>query len=161
MSRAYRCRDDAWLFISLNAAEQWTSLQRILALPSTFDWATAAGEPNDGKLAAALEAVFTGQDRAAVLAMLAEAHVPAVPVLHFGDLFDDPQVRANELIAELQHPNWGKVWQTGSLMKFSARQARIEHTAPLLGQHTDEVLKEFLGYDAEKISTLRVRNIVR
>ncbi|MGO9452100.1 MAG: CaiB/BaiF CoA transferase family protein [Candidatus Binataceae bacterium] len=161
LSRAYRCRDDAWLFISLNAAEQWTSLQRILALPSTFDWATAAGEPNDGKLAAALEAVFAGQDRAAALAMLAEARVPAVPVLHFGDLFDDPQVRANELIAELQHPNWGKVWQTGSLMKFSARQARIEHTAPLLGQHTDEVLKEFLGYDAEKISTLRVRNIVR
>jgi crotonobetainyl-CoA:carnitine CoA-transferase CaiB-like acyl-CoA transferase len=93
--------------------------------------------------------------------MLAEARVPAVPINHFQDLFDDPQVADNELIAELQHSQWGKVWQTGSLMKFATRQAKIDRAAPLLGEHTDELLREFLGYDAAKLSALRADKIIR
>ena len=84
-----------------------------------------------------------------------------MPVNHFHDLFADPQVAANELIAELQHSQWGKVWQTGALMKFATRQAHIDHAAPLLGEHTDQVLREFLGYDAAKIGALRADKIIR
>jgi crotonobetainyl-CoA:carnitine CoA-transferase CaiB-like acyl-CoA transferase len=93
--------------------------------------------------------------------MLAQARIPAVPVSHFQDLFEDPQVAANELIAELQHSQWGKVWQTGALMKFATRQAPIDRGAPLLGEHTDQVLGEFLGYDAAKLSALRADKIIR
>ncbi|HKF28968.1 MAG TPA: CoA transferase [Candidatus Binataceae bacterium] len=161
LSRAYKCRDDQWLFISLDDAGQWNSLRRACASLPALKWPEAANEPNDGKLAAALEADLATQDRAAALAMLAEARVPAVPVNHFHDLFADPQVAANELIAELQHSQWGKVWQTGALMKFATRQAHIDHAAPLLGEHTDQVLREFLCYDAAKIGALRADKIIR
>ena len=93
--------------------------------------------------------------------MLTQARVPGVPVNHFQDLFADPQVAANQLIAELQHSQWGKVWQTGALMKFAPRQAAIDRAAPLLGEHTDQVLREFLGYDAAKIAALRADKIIR
>jgi crotonobetainyl-CoA:carnitine CoA-transferase CaiB-like acyl-CoA transferase len=161
LSRAYKCRDEQWLFISLDEAEQWNSLRRTRASLPALKWPEAANEPNDGKLAAALEADLAAQDRAAALAMLAQARVPAVPVNHFQDLFADPQVAANELIAELQHSQWGKVWQTGPLMKFATRQAQIDRAAPLLGEHTDQVLREFLGYDAAKIAALRADKIIR
>lgn len=161
LSRAYKCRDEQWLFISLDEAEQWNSLRRTRASLPALKWPEAANEPNDGKLAAALEADLATQDRAAALAMLAEARVPAVPVNHFQDLFADPQVAANELIAELQHSQWGKVWQTGPLMKFATRRPQIDRAAPLLGEHTDQVLGEFLGYDAAKIAALRADKIIR
>ncbi len=160
LSRAYRCADGEWIFLSLNEARQWNSLRdKIAALPA-LDWPAAAAEPNDGKLAAALEAAFAARDRSSALAILAEARVPAVPVNHFNDLFNDAQVSANGLIAELEHSQWGKVWQTGSLIRFAQTQAPIERAAPLLGEHTDEILREYLGYDAAKIADLRKRKIV-
>jgi crotonobetainyl-CoA:carnitine CoA-transferase CaiB-like acyl-CoA transferase len=46
-------------------------------------------------------------------------------------------------------------------MKFATRQAPIDRAAPLLGEHTDELLREFLGYDAAKLSALRADKIIR
>jgi crotonobetainyl-CoA:carnitine CoA-transferase CaiB-like acyl-CoA transferase len=161
LSRAYQCSDDRWLFISLGDAAQWDALRRARPALPALTWREAANEPNDGKLAAALQADLATHDRATALARLAEARVPAVPVNHFQDLFDDPQVASNELIAELPHSQWGKVWQTGALMKFTTRQAPIDRAAPLLGEHTDQVLGEFLGYDAAKLSALRADKIIR
>jgi CoA:oxalate CoA-transferase len=84
-----------------------------------------------------------------------------VPLNHFRDLFNDPQVAANELIAELQHSQWGKVWQTGSLIKFPSREMKIDRAAPLLGEHTDEILREYLGYNAAQIASLRSAKIIK
>jgi len=161
LSRAYKSNSDEWLFISLNDPSHWSSLRRVFPHLPALDWPAAANEPNDGSLAATLEAEFGSRERAATLTQLADAKIPAVPVNHFNDLFDDPQVAATGLIAELQHSQWGKVWQTGSLIKFASRANRIERAAPLLGEHTDEVLREYLGYDAAKIASLRSEKIIK
>ena len=83
-----------------------------------------------------------------------------MPVRHFNEMFDDPQIAANELIAEVTHPEFGKVRQTGMLTKFSATEARIDRAAPLLGQHTDEILRDYLGYDPAKIAALHQSRII-
>jgi formyl-CoA transferase len=82
-------------------------------------------------------------------------------VNHIRDLFDDAQVLANDLIAELTHSDWGRVRQTGTLMQFGGSPATIERAAPTLGEHTDEVLREYLGYAPEKIAALRAARIVK
>jgi crotonobetainyl-CoA:carnitine CoA-transferase CaiB-like acyl-CoA transferase len=51
--------------------------------------------------------------------------------------------------------------QTGTLAKFSATPGRAEHAAPLLGEHTDEILARHLGYDRERIAGLHRRGIVK
>jgi crotonobetainyl-CoA:carnitine CoA-transferase CaiB-like acyl-CoA transferase len=161
LSRAYRCADGEWLFISLADAEQWSAMRAVLAALPDLDWPSAAAQTNDGVLAAALEAAFATRDRPGALAALSAAGVPAVPVNHFKDLFDDPQVAANDLIAELHHSEWGRVWQTGALVKFGAMRPRVERAAPMLGEHADEILRDLAGYDDAKIADLRARRVIR
>ena len=161
LSRAYQCRDGEWLFLALDAAPQWGALAGIFSSMPKLDYAAAARESEDGKLASALAEEFQKLDRADALARLAHANISATPVNHFHDLFSDPQIAANELLAELSHSQWGKVWQTGMLMKFSATPGRIERAAPLHGQHGEEILREFLDYDAATVASLRSRGIIK
>jgi crotonobetainyl-CoA:carnitine CoA-transferase CaiB-like acyl-CoA transferase len=161
LSRAYRCRDSEWLFISLATEPQWNALLTIMpALPNT-NWDTASTEPNEGALAEALAEQFAKLDRDDVLAALKKSAIPATRVNHTRELFDDSQVVANDLIAELSHSQWGRVNQTGMLTKFSATPGTIERAAPMLGEHTDEILREYLGYSADRIAMLRAARIVK
>jgi len=160
LKRVYQCRDGEWLGISIDKAAQWDSMRRIF--PSlSIGYEAASHEADEGALANSLVAEFAKLDRADALERLAAAGVPSSVVNHFKDLFDDPQVLANDLIAELNHTEWGKVWQTGALIKFSATPAPIERAAPVLGEHTDEILREQLGFDAAKIADLRSRKVVK
>ncbi|MGP0086812.1 MAG: CaiB/BaiF CoA transferase family protein, partial [Steroidobacteraceae bacterium] len=161
LSRAYGCRDGEWLFISLTDDTQWNALLTILpALPNT-NWDAAAAEPNEGTLAAALAEQFAKLDRNDALAALNKSAIPATRVNHLSELFDDPQVVANGLIAELSHSQWGRVKQTGMLTKFSATPGTIGRAAPLLGEHTDEILRAHLGYSAGRIAALRAAGVVK
>jgi formyl-CoA transferase len=58
------------------------------------------------------------------------------------------------MYVELDHPQRGKWWNVGMPIKLSASPARIERS-PLLGEHTDQVLKDVLGYDESKIGALK------
>jgi crotonobetainyl-CoA:carnitine CoA-transferase CaiB-like acyl-CoA transferase len=161
LSRAYQCRNGEWLFISVSNETQWNALLKMLLWASNTDWAAASAESNEGKLATALAVQFRSVDRAELLEGLAEAQVPATPVNQIRELFDDPQVVANELIAELSHSQWGRVRQTGLLTKFSATPGTVERAAPMLGEHTDEILREYLGYSTDRIATPRTAGIVK
>jgi crotonobetainyl-CoA:carnitine CoA-transferase CaiB-like acyl-CoA transferase len=161
LSRAHCCRDGKWLFISLADAADWKALLTIApGLPNT-NWDAAAAEPNEGALATALAEHFAKLDRDDALAALKKSAIPATRVNRIGDLFDDPQVIANGLIAQVPHSQWGRVKQTGILTKFSAAPGTIGRGAPTLGEHTDEILREYLGYPPEKIAALRAAGVLK
>ena len=161
LARAYQCRDAEWLFISIIDKSGWDALRTALPTLPNLSWNEASRESNEGKLAASLAEEFARLNRSDALEMLAKNRVPASVVNHFKDLFDDPQVVANELIATLPHRDWGNVQQTGMLTKFSATPGVIERAGPALGEHTDEILREILGYSPDKIAALRASRIVR
>ncbi len=161
LSRAYQCRGGNWLFISIGTAAEWNALRSAIPALPTMDFEAAAREPNDGKLAAALAEQFATRVRAEALVALKKAGAPATQVLVFQDLIDDPQVIANDLIAEVPHPQWGQVKQTGMLTRFSATPGQIDRAAPLLGQHTEEILRNHLGYSADRIASLRTAGIIK
>ena len=161
LCRAYQCRDGAWLFVHASEPAHWEAMRRACKLANDAPYAAAAREPEDGPLAQAIAAALAGVDRAQALAALSAAGVPALSTHRTADLFNDPQVSANELLAELHHSQWGGVAQTGTLAKFSAMPGRVERAAPLLGEHTDELLARHLGYDRDRIADLRRRGIVK
>ena len=163
LSRAYQCRDGEWLFLSLGTAAHWQALGAMFPALPKLDYAAAARKPEHGHghLASKLAEEFQHLSRDEALSRLAQAKIPAAPVHHFRDLFDDPQIAANELLTELPHSQWGKVRQTGMLIKFSATPGSIERAAPLLGEHSGEVLREFLDYDDATIASLRTRDIIK
>jgi formyl-CoA transferase len=70
------------------------------------------------------------------------------------DLTHDEHVRGRDMWVELDHPQRGKWWNVGMPIKLSDSPARIERS-PLLGEHTEEVLKEVLGYGDEQIAKLK------
>jgi crotonobetainyl-CoA:carnitine CoA-transferase CaiB-like acyl-CoA transferase len=161
LCRAYQCSDGEWLFVHAAEPAHWEAMRQVCKLADDTRYAAAAREPEDGALAQTIAAAFASIDRAAALTALRAAGVPALSAHRTADLFNDPQVSANELLAELHHSRWGGVVQTGTLAKFSAMPGRVERAAPLLGEHTDELLAHHLGYDQERIASLRRRGIVK
>jgi crotonobetainyl-CoA:carnitine CoA-transferase CaiB-like acyl-CoA transferase len=75
-------------------------------------------------------------------------------------LFQDPQVVHNEMVAEIDHPLAGKIKTLRTPIRFSASPLSIKRPPPLLGQHTEEILSE-LGYTAEEIERRKATGAVK
>ena len=88
-----------------------------------------------------------------------DAGVPVGPVNRIGDMLADPQVAAREMVVEVEHPKAGRTKALGHPIKFSETPGKIERAAPLLGEHTREVLGG-LGYSAGEIDRLYAEGAV-
>jgi formyl-CoA transferase len=88
------------------------------------------------------------------MAILNPIDVPCGPIMSTDDLANDEHVRGRDMWVELDHPQRGKWWNVGMPIKLSDSPAKIERS-PTLGEHTDEILKDVLGYEQEKIAKLR------
>ncbi|HEX6633430.1 MAG TPA: CoA transferase [Usitatibacter sp.] len=86
--------------------------------------------------------------------------VPVGPVNKTSDMVSDPQVKAREMVIEVEHPKAGRVKAIGHPVKFSETKVEASRPAPLLGQHTREVLKD-LGYDDARIDALAQEGAVQ
>jgi crotonobetainyl-CoA:carnitine CoA-transferase CaiB-like acyl-CoA transferase len=161
LSRAYECSDGKWLFIDVKHARQWSAMREISSCGNALSLEQASREESEGVLAAELVGFFRALTRDEALEKLALAAVPAQRVNRFADLLSDPLLHANDLLVELKHSKWGQVIQTGMLTKFSATPGAITRAAPMLGEHTEDVLMNVLGYDAARISDLKARKIIQ
>lgn len=87
--------------------------------------------------------------------------VPFGPVQDAKDLFEDPHVKARDMLTEIEHPKAAKKYHiTNTPIKMTKTQGGIRTRAPLLGEHTKEVLGAF-GYDEDTIKTLTEKNIIQ
>jgi formyl-CoA transferase len=86
---------------------------------------------------------------------LEAAGVPCGPINDMGQVFEDPQVRHRGMRVDIPHPLGVDVPTVASPMRFSATPVAYDRPPPMLGEHTDAVLGELLGYDAALITALR------
>ena len=92
---------------------------------------------------------------------LTKVNVPCSPINAIDQVFADPQVKAREMKIAMAHPAaGGSVDLIGSPIKMSATPVSYRRPPPTLGEHTDEVLGELLGFDKSKISALRERGVI-
>jgi formyl-CoA transferase len=104
--------------------------------------------------------IMKTKTRAEWMAALEKAGIANGPINSLDQVFEEPQVKARGMKISLPHPLAGTVPLVGSPMKFSATPVSYERAPPTVGQHTDEVLRELLGYDDKKIAALREKKIV-
>ena len=90
---------------------------------------------------------------------LNKAGVPCGPVLGVAEVFQDPQILAQEMVMDVPHPGLGLVRMLGFPMKLSATPCQVRRTAPALGEHGEEVLVE-LGYPEAERAALRGAGVV-
>ena len=107
-----------------------------------------------------LAAMIKTRTRDNWIAALENVGVPCGPINDIGDVFDNPQVRARGVAIEMAHPAAGKVKLVRSPMLLSATPVRATLPPPMLGQHTEQILREVLGRSAEQILALREKGVV-
>ena len=102
------------------------------------------------------EELFRGRPSTEWLRILEERNIPAGPVRFIEEMFDDPQVVANDLVDEFVHSQEGKVRMVGPYARFSGTPLSHAPPSPSLGEHTAEILEwlSFTGAEAEKLREL-------
>jgi crotonobetainyl-CoA:carnitine CoA-transferase CaiB-like acyl-CoA transferase len=115
---------------------------------------------NRAKLITILSEIFLGRDSKAWMKILREAEVPCAPVQTVDQVFNDAQVLEREMVAEVQHASVGRIRMAGIPIKFSRTPATIRLPPPLLGQHNQEILGEWLGLNSEEIEKLQKEKVL-
>jgi len=158
-SELYRCKPGGpndWVMVYSTRAGNW-HWQRLLKLMAREDlandprFATPKLRVKHAQVVDALVGEWCAQ-RTKIEAMetLQNAGVPAGAVFDTQELMEDPHLRKRGMFAEVEHPTRGKFAIPGWPVKMSDSRVPVT-TAPLLGQHTEEVLSEWLGLSAAEI----------
>ena len=93
--------------------------------------------------------------------LFVDASIPCGPVNNMEDLFADPQVLHREMVVEVPHETIGTLRLSGVPIKYSETPASVRLPPPLLGQHTDEILVDVLGYSQEQVEALRRQGAIQ
>jgi len=109
---------------------------------------------NQAQMWALLNEFAAGYTKRELMAVLNELNVPCGPVMSTKDLAEDEHVRLREMYVELDHPQRGKWHNVGMPIKLSDSPAKIERS-PMLGEHTDEILREVLELPDARIDAMR------
>jgi len=155
--QAIRCADG---YITIGAANE-RLFRRLCDVLGHPEWAAmpefadnASRVRNRAALAERIESVLRDRSCAHWLALFEANDFPCGPINDYAAVFADPQVQAREMVVSVDHPMLGAVKALGSPIKMSATPPDPSRRAPLLGEHTDEILQES-GFTAEEIDRLR------
>ena len=160
--QAYQA-SDGWVNIGGANQANWERIAEVLGHPEWRDdprFATnTARMDNVDALTAAINAVLGTRTKADWTERLAAAGVPVGPVHSLAEALAHPQTLARGMVVDLVHPQAGPTKAIGCPIHFSATPTRITRPAPLLGQHTREILADY-GYDDAAVDVLVADGVV-
>ena len=154
---------DLWLIIAIITNETWARFRDMMGIEELQD---DAFDLQPGRLKAKdfieekISARLSQESCDFWLQKLAEVKVPCAPVNDLEHALNDIQVQARNMVVTVAHPEGGEVQMTGNPVKMSASDDDTYAPPPLLGQHTDDVLRKLLGKSESDIAALRATGTV-
>lgn len=156
--------EDGYVIIAVGNDKLWATFCNLIGKPELITderfLSNAKRTENQKALKAILDTVFPGKTVSAWIEILEAAGIPAGPINTVDRIINDIQIKERNMIVETDHPVAGKVKMAGVPIKLSETPGSVEKAAPLLGQHTEEILQEILGYSSEKVAELRSKNVL-
>jgi CoA:oxalate CoA-transferase len=162
----YRCADDKWISLAMLQPDRyWKNFCEVVGQPELIEDPRFAEAKVRGKNSAAVVAifdeVFAARPRDEWMRVLkGRGDFIYTIVNSVSDLPDDPQVRANGYVVEYDHPALGNLTLLGMPVKLSATPGEPRGHAPELGEHTELLLTEMLGYSWDDVARLREANVI-
>ena len=149
---------DGWLVVACPKEKFWKRLAVVIGRPELADDARfidfTARRQNAAALIEILEAAFVTRTSEEWLADLTAAGVPSGPVNSVIDALSDPHTVARDMLVTTEHPYFGSVTQVASAVRVG-NEPTVYRRAPRRNEHASEVMREVLGYSADRLTELR------
>ena len=162
----YRCQDDLWLALGMLQSDRyWADICAALGRPELgsdprFENLQVRAQ-NAAACVGELDAIFATRPRAEWLDILRKGGDFIFTVVNsLNELPDDPQMRVNGYIVDFDHPVFGETPMVGIPVRLSETPASVREPAPELGQHTELILTEELGYSWDEVGALREKGVI-
>jgi CoA:oxalate CoA-transferase len=160
---AFRAKD-GYVIIAIGNDKLWEKFCNLISRPELVSderfVTNGKRTENQKALKAILDTVFPQRTVEEWLQDIDDAGIPCGPINAVDSIIADPQIKAREMIVETEHPIAGVIKMAGVPIKLSATPGAVEKAAPLLGQHTEEILCELLGMSAQQIEALRSEKVL-
>ena len=159
----YGTKDGKFLLFCAIEPKFWRNVCNGIERPDLIERLNTAGPVDFGggqlELRRELQSIFATRDLTDWVAFAVERDVPMGPANHLSDLLDDPHLKKRNILVEAEHPRAGAFTYVGEAVRVEGQPYEVRRPAPLLGEHTDELLAE-LGKPADVIADLRERKVV-
>lgn len=155
---------DGWIIVACGNDGQFKKLVEVGGVPSVADDQRFRTNPDRVRhreqLIPIMETMIRNKKSEFWISSLEAAGVPCGYINNLAKVFEDPQVQARGMRREISHPTAGTLSILGSALKMSATPVRYSRPPPLLGEHTEEVLREVSGISSELIEQLRSDKVI-
>ena len=163
-ANTFATRDGAWVHLAVAGEPMFRALTRTMGKPDLADdprfLDNTARMNNAETLEAFISAWTLTLSASQLLDTLRVIGVPSAKVADVAELIDNPQVAHRSQILDMPHPKAGTIPMQGFSVHFGDSPMRLQHPPPMLGQHSEEVLEEWLALSAAQVSGLRKGGIV-
>jgi crotonobetainyl-CoA:carnitine CoA-transferase CaiB-like acyl-CoA transferase len=163
----YRCSDGKWIALAMLQSDRyWPDVARVIGRPELATDERFRDQRERARNAdtcvAILDEAFASRSRDEWMRILHEDSGDFIftVVNSVDDLPDDPQMLANGYVDEIDHPQHGPTKMVGIPVSLGETPGSIRAPAPELGQHTEEILMDVLGWDWDRIGALREKEVI-
>jgi crotonobetainyl-CoA:carnitine CoA-transferase CaiB-like acyl-CoA transferase len=162
--QGFKTKDDAYIMVAVTSEKMWEKFCQVMGIPEfmsdpRFD-ENKKRVMNRNQLVPLLEEKIATRDSDDWISAFRGVGIPCGRVNTMDRVFSHPQIHPRNMVVELDHPTAQTVTLVGVPVKYSETPGSVRLPPPLLGQHTDKILSELLGYSREEIDTFREREIV-
>lgn len=162
--QSYESKDKAWVIIALGNDVLWKKFCVSIGRDDLVEHPRFATNPlrteNKKDLNHILEAEFRKKNRKEWLDLLSRENLPHSPINDVKEICEDPHINYRKMLVEVDQPRVGKMRIVGSPIRLSETPGEVYTPAPLLGEHSEQVLKDILGYTKAEIELLKRENVI-